>query len=174
VAAPESKAEQAIEALCEQLAANMIADGAVYHYNAVRVLRYPTWQGIDLNQFVDDPEYPLGGDGALILVRPGMEVIAEEASGQLLCELDVYLVIAAVYQPTSEDGSAEPVLEQTVQNRLVRDVLKAVFEDVSLGGAADVYNARVSDVDRASHYVEGWAIVELTLRIQYGPNRENP
>lgn len=174
----EAQAEQIMVALEAQVKGLMIADGAKYWYTCDLYGRPPNWQNVDLNHFqkVDDEGQEIA---TIVLARHGHEQLEENPVQALDNMMDVHLVVATRYEPTSENIFEQDPLEQTVQNRAIRDVLKAVFQDVTLGGTADpgggpADNAQVTDIDRVSHSVEGWAVAELSLRVRYGPSAENP
>lgn len=173
---PEAKAEEIMVALEGQVLALMQADGANYWYTCDAYGRPPNWHNVDLNHFQKDDEQPVD---TVVLARHGVEQLAENPSETLDSVMEIHLVAGTRFEPTTENVLEQNPLEQTVQNRLARDLLKAVFADVTLGlpddeGGGPADNAEVTDVDRFSHSVEGWAVVELTLRVRYNPRADNP
>lgn len=162
----ESRHEQIAVALVSVLKG--IEAGANYHYQPERVIR--------TTFFTDQPfDKSIGGDASsFYLLRPGDEEFREEGTGSaadggaMHAEAEFFLVLARAHPAATEN----PYLEEAptrwqVCNRMVRDVIKALFANVNLG-LAFVENIITDSlvVDRA-RYMNGWAVVELRFVVQY-------
>jgi len=82
-------------------------------------------------------------------------------------EAEFYLVLARQGKWSTENVYREesPTRWQ-ISNRMIRDAVKKLFSDVTLGGLANNIITDSLVVDRA-RYMDGWAIAELRFVVQY-------
>jgi hypothetical protein len=155
----ESKHEQ-IAAALKTLFEGIVDDaGATYWYApdlVARVTFWPDEQGLDRNY------------QTVYLLRPGDETITEEGtSGWAGAEAEFFVIVARQHNAPTES----PILEQEptrwqVANRLIRDAVRRLLSDVTLGGLTRnvALGSLVIDRDR---YLPNWAIAELRFVVSY-------
>jgi hypothetical protein len=166
----ESQTELVLDGIASQLLAS-IQQARGYHFNALDVLRPDNYMEWD-SEHVFDKTDQIIGTTAFFSVRAGDETIREETSGGTESELEVFLLGATLHTPASIQprGAVDPIM-QTVQERLRKDILKAIFEDVRVGGHA--FNAEPVMVGRGL-YLEDWAIIEVMLTVHISGRFEDP
>ena len=156
MAVTESRHEQIAEAIIAAL--STIVAGTDYHYAPDRIVR--------TTFFTEAPFDPSLGEGVYFL-RPGDEEIKEESTGSQLGEAEFFLVVARRHQVATENPYQEEAPTRwQVCNRMIRDVLKKLFSDVTLGGLAINIITDSLVIDRA-RYMSGWAVAELRFVVQY-------
>lgn len=163
MSAAESKHEQIARAIVATLSA--ITAGADYHYTSDRVVRVA---------FFTDKPFDTSLGESVYFLRPGDEEFFEEGTGDastggaMRAEAEFYLVLARQHKAATENPyqEEEPTRWQ-VCNRMVRDAMRALFEDVNLG-LTFVQNIITDSlvVDRA-RYMDGWALAELRFVVRY-------
>lgn len=162
--------ERIAEAIRTRLAG--ITAGASYWYTPSKVLRTVVFDEGDLDVSHD----------LVILIAPGDETHREagtgdaSSGGEMAVEAEIRLLAAKRYNPATENPYQEQAPTRwTIGNRLVRDVLKALLSDVTLGGLAQNIHAKGDGIvaDRA-RFIAGWALVELRLVVLYRYLAANP
>lgn len=114
----------------------------------------------------------LGASGTKreIFIRPGEEMHRELATQQTEARMEVFLLICQESKRSDDNPWQELKTGREtgwqVENKGVRDVLKKILSDVTLGGLADNLVADSLIVDRAQ-FVEGWDVTEVRFSIQY-------
>src|SRR5262249_13042583 len=106
---------------------------------------------------------------AIYAVIPDEEEHVEEATQMMQAFMKIYVFLAVRFQPASELPFTQSApIRWTVQNRAVRDVLKKLLTDVTLGGLVlNLFGDRVL-VDRSARtYEDGWALVFMYFRVLY-------
>jgi hypothetical protein len=163
----ESLNEQIAVALQAKLA-SIVGDGGASYWYTPTVIRTPGVSAALLDLDVATTAAP-----AIYAVIPDEEEHLEEASGLMQAYMKIYLFLAVRFQPDKElpfDQSAP--IRWTVQNRMVRDVLKKLLTDLTLGGLVLNLFGGPGDrvlIDRSARtYEDGWAIVFVHFRIFYG------
>lgn len=160
----ESRHSQIVEALRTRLAAIVGDGGSTYWYTPARVVRAQVYDRLLADDSVGTPIYAL---------RAGEETHEEESTGDAVsgggirARAEVFVLLMARTQaaddsPFGFDGETK-ALEQ---DRMIRDVLKKLWQDVTLGGLATNLSDGQLVVDREVD-VEGWACVEVRLAVVY-------
>ncbi len=154
----ESKHGQIAEALKARLAAIAGDNGTAYWYTPAKVVRVQAY-----DRLIADPSV-----GMVYAIRAGEERHAEETTGGgVVAEAEFFCLMlrpteAADDQPFGADESTKA----TEQDRMVRDFLRALWLDVTLGGlASNVVDGSLvidRDVD-----VEKWAVAEARFTVRY-------
>jgi hypothetical protein len=153
----ESVHEQIAAAIQTALAGIVADNGTTYWYrpNAVRRVVWFDEQYLDSSLAV------------IYLLRPGIERVSEEASQQIAGSAEFFLVVARRHEKVSEDPARETAPTRwTVADRMVRDVLKKLLADPTLGGKCDNVFAEDVTIDR-DMYLDTWALAELRFIAQY-------
>jgi hypothetical protein len=162
----ESKAERIAARLEAILAAIRGDGGATYFYTVDLVAR--------VDHFADDQ---LSNDrpATVYLLRAGDETLSEGTTGFNLAEAEFFLIVAQRYGNTDAPVGSKNLRQQlTIQNRLIRDALKALLADVKLGddpaepGSQFAVNVSLGSllVDRGL-VLKGWTLAELRFTTQY-------
>ncbi len=160
----ESIAEQIAAALQAKLATIVGDAGVTYWYTPAYVARTP-----GVGKGLIDEALVTADKPALYAVIPDEEEHVEDASQMMRAGQKIYLFLAVRYQPTSELPYAQSApIRWTVQNRMVRDVMKKLLSDVTLGGLVlNLFDGRIL-VDRSARtYEDGWALVFIYFRVMY-------
>lgn len=159
----ESIHTQIAEALRVRLAAIVGDNGTTYWYTPERAVRVGQY-----DRLIADPSL-----GQVYAIRPGEETHREYSTGDAIsggvvaAEAELFVLML---RPTeaSDDApfGADGVTKSLEQDRMVRDFLRALWLDVTLGGLAlNVVDGSLivdRDVD-----VEGWAAAEARLTVSY-------
>lgn len=154
----ESKHHQIAEALKARLAAIVGDGGTTYWYTPARAVRVQAY-----DRLVADPSI-----GQVYAVRAGEERHTEAGTGGLLgVEAEFWVLIlrqteAADDQPFGADESTKA----TEQDRMVRDFLRALWLDVTLGGLVENVVDGSLVIDRDVD-VELWACAEARFTVRY-------
>lgn len=159
----ESIHHQIAEALKTRLSAIVGDGGTTYWYTPDRVVRVQSY-----DRLIADPTV-----GMVYAIRAGEERHREEGTGgpttggQVGAEAEFFVLMlrpsdASDDNPFGADESTKPI----EQGRMVRDFLRALWLDVTLGGLA----LNISDgslmIDRDVD-VEGWAVAEARFTVLY-------
>jgi hypothetical protein len=166
----ESLHHQIAEALKARFAAIVGDNGTTYWYSPDRVVRVQAW-----DRLIADPTV-----GCVYGLRAGEERHREEGTGapssggQVGAEAEFWVLMlrptAAVDEsPFGEDAS----VKATEQDRMVRDFLRALWLDVTLGGLASNVADGSLVIDRDVD-VEGWAVVEARFTVLYSYPARTP
>ena len=166
----ESKHSQIAEALKARLAAIMGDQGTTYGYTPEGVARVQAY-----DRLLADPSV-----GMVYALRAGSEQHVEESTGDATsgggmgatAEFFVLMLrptLAADDNPFGADASTKAI----EQDRMVRDFLRALLLDVTLGGLAYNVVAGSLVVDRDME-VEGWAVAEARFTVAYGYSARTP
>lgn len=155
----ESIHEQIAAALETSLAAIVGDRGATYWYTPTvvkRVTFFPEEQDLDPTCDV------------IYLLRPGDEdIVEEETSAGCRGQMELFLVVAKLYKvPTENPFKEEAPTRWTVVNRLVRDAVRCLLSDVTVGGLVINVLTTSLSVDR-DRYLPTWAIAELRFVVEY-------
>ena len=159
----ESKHNQIAQALIDRFAAIVTDGGTTYWYTPARVVRVQAY-----DRLLADPTV-----GLVYAIRAGDERHREESTGdattggrmEATAEFFVLLLRpteAADADPFGADAGTKAI----EQDRMVRDFLRALFLDVTLGGLASNIAAGSLVVDRDTD-VEGWAVAEARFSAVY-------
>lgn len=155
----ESIHEQIAASLQVSLAAIVSDDGL-----SPRVGRVVFFEDHDLDTSLD----------YIILMRPGDEHHVEESTQEIRGEMEVFLFLARKFTPATEIvWSVDAPSRWTVADRMVQDVLKAIFNNVTLSG---LVNNLVNDsfmVDRA-RFMDKWACAEVRFVVNYSWQKGAP
>lgn len=154
----ESRHGQIAEALKARLAAIVEDQGLTSWYTPNRVVRVQAYDAL-----IADPSI-----GMVYAIRAGEERHREETTGGgMAAEAEFFVLMlrpteAADDNPFGADESRKPI----EQDRMVRDFLRALFLDVTLGGLASnvADGSLIIDRDMA---VEGWAVAEARFTVIY-------
>lgn len=162
----ESKHWQIAEALRTTLAEIVGDAGATYWYTPDAVVICDVWDG------VADPS--VGAE--VMAIRPGEESHSEETPGTLRATAEFFVLLlrkttATDPSPYQSDGG----LRLKEKNRVIRDFLRALWEDVTLGGLVDNVNADSLYVNRDMG-VDGdqWVAAEARFTVTYSYPKETP
>jgi hypothetical protein len=163
----ESVAEQIAAALRTLLAGITSDAGATYWYTPTSVLRVaffpPSWA------LTPTP-------GAVVYVlSPGSEDVSEETTSRgCASEHEFVLQVAKLLDAATENPYLETTPTRwTVVNRLVRDVLRCLFVDVTLSGLVRNISVSAVSVDR-EQYDPRWAMAQLRFTVSYSFPGETP
>lgn len=153
----ESIHYQIAEALKARLAAITGDLGATYWYTPDRVVRVQTY-----DRLVADPTV-----GMVYALRAGEERHREEATQVVGAEAEFFcLMLRPTEAADDAPFGADESTKAREQDRMVRDFLKALWGDVTLGGLANNVVDGSLFVDRDVD-VEGWACVEARFAVSY-------
>jgi hypothetical protein len=160
----ESIHEQIAAALRTSLAAITADGGTTYWYKPDVVARVTFFDEMQLDR----------GYQHVVLVRPGDEMHSEYQTGQCQANAEMFVLVARQFDGATENPyrESEPTRWQ-IANRCVRDVLRALWSDVTLGGLAQNIVADSLVVDRA-RYVAGWCLAELRFEVTYVYSKATP
>ena len=165
----ESKHNQIAEAIKARLEGIVGNDGATYWYTPAAVVRVQSY-----DRLLIDPSVMLPEDAkAIYALRAGEERHREESTGDatsggiVAAEAEFFVLMYRLTagsddKPYGPDGSTK-ALEQ---NRMVRDFLRALWLDVTLGGLATNIVDGSLLVDRDTD-VEKWAVAEARFTVAY-------
>lgn len=166
----ESVHHRIAEAIKARLAAIVGDNGATYWYSPDRVVRVQAW-----DRLIADPTV-----GMVYGIRAGEERHREESTGGpstggiVAAEAEFWVLMlrpssAADDQPFGADESTKA----TEQDRMVRDFLRALWLDVTLGGLASNISDGSLAIDRDVD-VEGWAVAEARFVVLYSYPARTP
>lgn len=162
-----SKHEQIAAALVSAFS-SIVADGEDYNFTPAHVIRVRWWN----RKWLTDEKRPL-----IIFVRPGQEAHREYATEQAAADMELLLLVCSKDARGSEnDAFKEAAGSESgwqVENKAVRDVLRKIWEDVTLGGLADNLVRDSLIVDRAQA-VAGWDVTEIRFVISYHYQKDAP
>jgi hypothetical protein len=108
----------------------------------------------------------------VILVRSQDETLSEDVGGGTTHEAEFFLLAARRFQTTgTEPYNVDQPRRQDIEDEIADDIEKLFQRDVFLRGGdpitgGTVVNARITHMDRTV-FVEGWAIVQARLAVQY-------
>lgn len=154
----ESIHSQIAEALKARFAALVGNSGTTYWYTPARVVRVQAY-----DRLIADPSV-----GSIYAIRAGEERHSEEGTGGLTAaEAEFWVLLLRPTQASDDNpfGSDEST-KAIEQDRMVRDFLRALFLDVTLGGLASNVVDGSLVVDRDVE-VEGWAVAEARFTVRY-------
>lgn len=161
-----------MESIHEQIAAalksslqGIVGDGGVtYWYTPGVVVRVPFFEETGPYGLLDSSI-----SGPIYAIRPGEESHEEQVTQNTDAEMEVFILMLQRFTETESAFTLASVPRWTMVNRMVRDVLRKLLQDVqllSVGGAVDNIMALPGLVDR-DRWIDGWAVAELQLRIGY-------
>jgi hypothetical protein len=158
-----------IAAAYKTLLGAIAADDANYNYTPSQVVRVRWWN----RQWLSPERKPL-----LIFIRPGQELHREHATEQWRAEMEVFLLVCSY---DSRGSNNDPFKESgqeiesgwQVENKAVRDVLKKLIVDPTLGGLAENIVEGSLIVDRAQ-FVDGWDVTEIRFVTSYTYHKSAP
>lgn len=161
---PESIHWQIAEALRAKLEAISEDDGATYWYTPDRVVRVSQWDRILADTSLTQ----------IYALRAAEETHGEQGTGSVStggsvqAAAEFYLLMlrrdeSSTLNPFDE---ASPTREQIV-DRMVRDFLRALWDDVTLGGLARNVIAGSLFVDRDVAIEGPWAVAEARFSVDY-------
>ena len=159
----ESKHHQIAEALKARFTAIVTDGGTTYWYTPAKVVRVQAW-----DRLIADPSVE-----QVYALRAGEERHTEESTGDaasgggVKAEAEFFVLLlrpslAADENPFGADASTKP----TEQDRMVRDFLRALWLDVTLGGLVENVVDGSLVIDRDVD-VEGWAVAEARFTVVY-------
>jgi hypothetical protein len=101
----------------------------------------------------------------VIVIRPGDEEDSEIATGQQAQNLAEFFLVAArkVTTTTEDPWSATEERRDEVASWMKRDILKALFTDVTLGLGGTVCNIAVEPIRSQRRWHPEWSVIELRL-----------
>jgi hypothetical protein len=162
----ESVHEQIAAALQASLEGVLSDGGTTYWYtpdSVRRVAFFPDATALDTSMDV------------IYLLRPGVEDITEEGTGGA-CQgqAEFFLVVAKQHNVPTENPwlETEPT-RWTVANRLIRDALRKLLADPTIGGAAINVVADSISVDR-DRFLQNWALAEIRFAVVYAFQAATP
>ena len=163
----ESIIEQATERLRTNLAAIVADGGATYWYSTGVAYRVPYYEDRHLDSSRDPAK-------TTVLVRMGDETHEEHSSQTCKAHAEVFVLVAIPFRPATErpEEVASPT-RMTLVNRMVRDILRAVWADPQLAGLVENVAGDPITVDRERE-VDGWAMAETRLSLAYSYERSAP
>jgi hypothetical protein len=160
----ESIHEQIAAALATRLTALEADGGVTCWYTPDRVDRVTFFEDRFLDTAVEHQ----------ILLWPGAETHMEHSTGQCRAVCPLTILVAHQIGAASEmPDEIAPPTRWTIASRSARDVLRALWADVTLGGLADNV-AEEGMVVEYARFVQGWACVEITVPISYTYPKETP
>lgn len=164
---PESIVEQIVAAIKTDLEAIVGDSGTNYWYTPDIVVRVDEYRNAHLKEIYD----------TIYLIREtGYERTTDIAAafGEVGAMLEVF-VMALTKDPRNAD-ERDPfdatTLAGTYRNRMVRDVVKKLESDRTLGGLA--FNVEYSGVGRDFEEPEGWIVAEIAFDVHYIHTLETP
>lgn len=155
---------QIVEAIRAKLAAIAGDGGATYWYTPTHVLRVSSWERMLADSSLEQ----------ILALRAQEETHGEEGTGSLStggsvrtrAELTLLMLRRDERDTTNPFEEASPTREQIV-DRMVRDVLRALWDDVTLGGLAINVVAGSFIVDRDVAVEGKWAVAEARFAVDY-------
>jgi hypothetical protein len=156
------------ESIVEQIAAalktsfsGIVGDaGASYWYTPDKVVR--------VSFFPDDFSFDEAHGSTIYVLSQAAEDVSEERSSHgCTSSAGFVLQVGRLHKVASENPYLEVApIRATVINRIVRDAIKRLFADVTLGGlAANVVETSLS-IDR-DQYHPHWAMAQLAFQVEY-------
>jgi hypothetical protein len=152
------------ESIHDQIAAAVvaaldgIAAGATYHVTPDAVV------GCD---FFDDALLNAGKRTIYAVRATGEEFHREDTSSDgMAATMQAFVLLLQQYGGTLDPFNQPQLTRRRVVDRMVRDVLGKLLEDVQLGGLVENVFAEPARVDRERE-VDGWAVAEIQLVIAY-------
>ena len=104
----------------------------------------------------------------IYVLSPDRQEDTEEAVRQVEGRLFMTLTLMHRFDPASEEPfSMSKPHRWTWQERMLRDVRKAILADVSFGGLAINTELTEADLSAESTFAERWAIVLVRLMVTY-------
>jgi hypothetical protein len=168
----ESKREQLAAALTARLGTidaetpdPLEPTRARFHYAPTHVLRVDE---LDVKHLHSQHE-------AIYQVMPGDGFPDERTTGSFQNQMEVFVLAARRWQPNTQDPyGIQPPIRETIQNRLLRDIKIALYDDVTLGGLA--INTEIKDENLNIQIQDSfpWAVVEARIVITYEHAKEAP
>jgi hypothetical protein len=166
----ESLHHQIAEALRTRLAAITGDGGTTYWYTPAGVARVQAY-----DRLVADPTV-----GMVYAIRAGEERHREEGTGSpttgglVAAEAEFWVLMLRPTEATDDNPfGADASTKATEQDRMVRDFLRALWLDVTLGGLANNIVDGSLIVDRDME-VEGWAVAEARFAVFYSYPARTP
>jgi hypothetical protein len=169
---PESLVEQIAVGLTTKLASidSAAEGGAKYHYKVEQVLP------------VDDfhTDYLKNDVETFHMLRPGDEFPGERPSKRFHDKVEFFVLALHNWRPnTTNPWTLQPPIRRTIQNRLVRDVKVALYEEISKApplGVAGVFNIEIPEVSRDIFIEEEhpWVPVEMRVLVSYEHRQNAP
>ena len=161
----ESIHEQIAAALRTSLAGIVSDAGATYWYTPGAVIRVSFFPA----DFALSESYDV-----VYVLSPAAEDFTEEATGQVRAQASFALQLARKHRVGTENPYIESTPSRwTVVNRLVRDAVRRLLTDVTLGGLAVNVATDSISIDR-EQYLEGWAMAQLSFTVEYFFAKEAP
>lgn len=163
----EAIKEQVFSTIVNVLSTLIVADGGVtYWYTPTAVVRIPALTNAFFNSNLGSGASPVTIYGLI----PDEAIDNEECSQTMFSRAGVFLVLAQAFKPSSEDPfTGDTPLRHTIQNRMERDVKRALLVDPQAGGL--LYNVFGDDSDKVKvdmspehTYMEDWAVVFMHFR----------
>jgi hypothetical protein len=156
----DPKGQQIIDALVALLRDTPVGDhGATYWYSTGKVGVFPEFNARCVDTSVDGPIY---------IISPGEGERRNMAYGVKGNNWPLDLTLAIQFEPGADENPFDPPNPDRLelQQRMLRDVEKAINSDSDLGGLAiDVDLER--DEQGGETWTEGWALAFATVRVQY-------
>lgn len=156
----ESKVEQILAAIKTQLEAISEDDGTTYWYTPGKVIRVDyTESRVQFKEGYGNPIYMVsdtGDDGPHPIVA---------AFGETGRRLGVFVLTAYQDSRGDRDAYTATTLSGTIRNRMVKDVVKRIELNRTLGGL--VFDTEYLDVKRDFVEPEGWILGEVYFDVTY-------
>lgn len=159
----ESIHNQIAEALKTRLEAIVADEGVSYWYTPKRVVRCMAYDRLLADKSV----------GSVYAIRAGQEQHAEKSTGSaatggmMQAEAEFFLELLRETKAASDNPfGADESTKAIEQDRMVRDVLRALLLDVTLGGLAENIVATSLIVGRDVE-IPGWAVAEVRFVVAY-------
>ena len=111
----------------------------------------------------------------VIMIGPGDEYEEERTSGTVGCIAQIFVLCAQPWKPSTVDPfrqADDAVTRWRLQNRMVRDVLRAILADVTLNSL--VSNCAIKEIDRNFEVPERWAVVLIMFGVEYDYMKDAP
>jgi hypothetical protein len=157
---PESIVEQILAAIKTSLEAITGDDGTTYWYTPGTVVR--------TDYFDSRQMFRTGFGDYLYFIRDTgdeNETVDPTAFGERADDLDVFIMLAAQDTRGDRDPFTATLLSGTIRNRMVKDVVKKLEGDLTLGGVA--FNIRAGLKRRDFVEPEGWILAEVHFIVTY-------
>jgi hypothetical protein len=163
---PESLVEQAVAAIKADLEAIAGDNGTNYWYTPEAVVRVDEYRSAHLKERYDT---------IYLLRETGPErTIPGAAFGEVDAIVEQYVLMARRDGRNADerDPFDASTLSGTIRNRMIRDVVKKLESDYTLGGL--VFNVEYKSVERDFQEPEGWIVAEVAFDVTYSHSRETP
>ena len=159
---PESIVEQIQAAIKTSLEAIAGDSGVTYWYTPTKVVRTDSFDSREMfRDGYGDYQYYINDTG------DEDDTTDPAGSGEAANRLDVYIMLAAKDTGDDRDPFTATLLSGTIRNRMIKDVVKKLESDSTLGLGGKVFNSKPERMRRDFVEPEGWILAWVHNVVTY-------